>query len=98
MVANFHHGASSLTQPSVLASSIDHDDQLVENAQIKQQILEAKPKADRADKKSSKLEDIVRLMQQQLPMMMEKHVADTSTNTSQVHPYYARNFDDHHVP
>jgi len=51
-----------------------------------------------ADKRSAQLEDTVRLMQQQLAMMMEKYVADTSTSTSQVHPHYAENFDDHHVP
>jgi len=97
LATNFCHGASSLTQPSVLASSVDHDDQLAENAQLKQQILEANAKADKVDKRSAQLEDTVRLMQQQLAMMMKKHVADTSTSTSQVHPHYVENFDDHHV-
>jgi len=49
------------------------------------------------DQRSVQLEDTVRLMQQQLAMMMEKHDADTSTSTSQVHPHYAKDFDDHHV-
>jgi len=40
----------------------------------------------------------MRLMQQQLAMMMEKHVADTSTSTSQVHPHYVEDFDDHPIP
>jgi len=79
---HIRHGASSLIQPSVLASSIDHDDQLFENAQLKQQILEANAKANRVDKRSAQLEETVRLMQQELAMMMEKHVADTSTSTS----------------
>jgi len=32
LVANFCHGASSLTQLFVLASSIDHDEKLTENS------------------------------------------------------------------
>jgi len=36
-------------------------------------------------------------MQQQLAMMMGRHVADTSTGTSQAHPHYAEDFDDHLV-
>jgi len=39
LAANFLRGASSLTQPSVLTSSIDHDYHLVENTQLKQQFL-----------------------------------------------------------
>jgi len=39
LAANLRHGSASLTQPPVLACSIDHDDQLAEKAQLKQQIL-----------------------------------------------------------
>jgi len=46
LATNFRHSASSLTQASILASSIDRDDQLVENAQLRQQIFEAIEKAN----------------------------------------------------
>jgi len=45
--------------------------------------------------RSAQLKDTMRLMKQQV--MMEKHVADTSTSTNQVHPNYAKDFDDHPV-
>jgi len=42
------------------------------------------------DQRSAQLEDKVRLMQQQVTMMMEKYVADTSASTSLVHPKLCR--------
>jgi len=40
------------------------------------------------------LQDQMKLMQQQLANMMERHCANTSTGTSQVHPYYDEAHDD----
>jgi len=90
LTANSRHGASSLTHPLVLTCNIDHDYQLAEKAQLKQQILQVNAKANRVDQRSAQLKEKVRLMQQQVAMMMEKHVADTSTSTSQVHPNYPK--------
>jgi len=98
LAANFRHGVSSLTQPDVLTCSIDHDDHLAEKAQCRNQILEANAKVDKVDQRRKQLEETLRLMQQQVDMMMEKHVANTSTSTNQVHPNYVEDFDEHHLP
>jgi len=44
------------------------------------------------------LEDKIKFMEQKLTMMMERQHGDNLTSTSQVHPHYARNFDDQPLP
>jgi len=87
LAANFRHGALSLTQPSVLASTIDRDEQFAQNSQLRHQILEATERANQANQRTAELKETVRLMQQQLAMMMERYVADTPIDTSEVHPH-----------
>jgi len=40
------------------------------------------------------VEETLKLMQQQMAIMMEQNLRDTSTSMSQVHPDYANDADD----
>ncbi|KAL9320212.1 hypothetical protein ACSQ67_012051 [Phaseolus vulgaris] len=57
------------------------------NSQLRHQILEATERANQANQRTAELKETVRLMQQQLAMMMERYVADTPIDTSEVHPH-----------
>ena len=102
LASNIRHGVSSLTQPSILAPSSDY---FSHNEQLHQQVMQANERADQAtqiaaqaNQKCAMLEDKIKFMEQKLTMMMERQQGDTSTSTSQVHPHYARNFDDQPLP
>jgi len=43
--ANFHHGLSSLTEPSIFASTIERDEKVAENERLRQQTLKATERA-----------------------------------------------------
>ena len=102
MASNIRHGVSSLTQPLILAPFSDY---FSHNEQLHQQVMQANERADQANQiaaqanqKGAMLEDKIKFMEQKLTMMMERQPGDTSISTSQVHPHYARNFDDQPLP
>ena len=66
--------------------------------QANERVDQATQIAAQANQKCAMLEDRIKFMEQKLTMMMERQQGDTSTSTSQVHPHYARNFDDQPLP
>lgn len=80
--ANIRHGASSLIEPYILASTIDHSEQLAKNECLHKQVLEATEIANATNERSHvatkranlaiqnilQLEGTIKLMQQQLAM------------------------------
>jgi len=55
-------------------------------------------RADETNKKYVLVQEELSLITQQLVMMLEKQVVDTSTDTSHVHSYYDEDLDDQLVP
>jgi len=99
LVANIHHGVSSLTQPSTLARIIHPRlRQLVETKRLLEEVKHDTMTGDEIDEKYALVQEELSLIKQQLAMTMEKHVSDTSTGTSRVHPYYGEDLDDHPIP
>jgi len=61
---------------------------------LRQEFKKAKELPDVAIHKYTQVKNTLRLIQQQFTMMRDPNVRDTSTSTSQVHPYYAEDCDD----
>ncbi|QCD81906.1 hypothetical protein DEO72_LG2g2237 [Vigna unguiculata] len=99
LVANIHHGVSSLTQPSTLAHTIHpRPGQLIETERLLEEVKQATMRADETDKKYALVQEELSLIKQQLAMMLEKQGGGSSTGTSRVHPHYDEDLDDHPVP
>jgi len=92
--ANIRHGVSSITQPNILPSSIDY---ITENEQLRRKVMETNQIVNQINQNVAILMDRIQMLEQKLATM-ERHQPDTSTSTSQVHPYYAEQFDDQPVP
>jgi len=99
--ANIRHGVSSMTQPNILPSSIDY---ITENEQLRRKVMEANQVVNQSNQVANQTNQNVAMLMDKIQMLeqklatMERHQPDTSTGTSQVHPYYDEQFDDQPVP
>jgi len=86
LAGNFYQGMSSLTQPSLLASTTNL---WAQNEQLRQKVRQANKKAEAAtqranslNERTTQLEGPVQVMQKQLVMMVERQDGDTSNHKS----------------
>ena len=103
LATNVLQGASSLSPPCFLPPHhiiiLPENDRFHAKVQnLEEAAMKATQDAQRANKRASYLEHTLKMMQDQLAMMMEQQHASASTGTSQVHPNYAQNRDDQPLP
>ncbi|TKY68115.1 hypothetical protein E2542_SST04348 [Spatholobus suberectus] len=112
LASNIRPGVSFLTQECRFAPTTSQAHQYsVETEALRQQVQRANEQAaaanarvdevtiglHEANQKYTQLEEKMRLMQDQLQMLFDRQSGGSSTGTSQVHPHYAEDLDDHHL-
>jgi len=82
--ANIQPGVTSLTQPSL---SRTEDEHARHNERLEQELAETK-------RYCAMIQEEMKLIRQQLALVLEKQSTNSSTGTSQVHHHYDEDLDD----